>query len=135
VLLSFQLWISESADWLKPELAQLLYPVFTHLYLELVAGGHKVAAARFHKRHQSTFLGNAELAAFIRQLAPVTTPEDVDCAVGVVSDFRAAKYAVTVSDATWAHLAKYLQSCAQPTLIHVLRSKVRQCTIKHEFRV
>jgi hypothetical protein len=29
-------WISESADHYKPELAQLLYPLFTHLYIRLL---------------------------------------------------------------------------------------------------
>ena len=76
-LLNFQLWISESPDSYKPELAQLLYPVFTHLYLELVCAGHKLAAAKFIKKHQSTFLSNFEFATFIRQLGNVTSPEDI----------------------------------------------------------
>ena len=29
----FKFWISESEDHYKPELAQLLYPLFTHLYI------------------------------------------------------------------------------------------------------
>ena len=73
----FQLWISESHDSFKPELAQLLYPLFTHLYLELVCAGHKFAAAKFIKKHQSTFSSNFEFANFIRQLANVASPEDV----------------------------------------------------------
>mgnify|MGYP001161566453 FL=1 len=48
----FKLWISESPDFYKPELAQLLYPIFTHLYLDLVLAGHKLVAQKFHKRHQ-----------------------------------------------------------------------------------
>ncbi len=73
----FQLWISESHDSYKPELAQLLYPVFTHLYLEMVGSGHKLAATKFLKKHQSTFLGNPEFANFIRQLANVTLPDEI----------------------------------------------------------
>ena len=30
---AFKFWISESEDHYKPELAQLLYPLFTHLYI------------------------------------------------------------------------------------------------------
>ncbi len=48
----FQFWISESPDAFKPELAQLLYPMFTHLYLELVCAGQRQMAQKFHKRHQ-----------------------------------------------------------------------------------
>ncbi len=77
MFLLFQLWISESHDSYKPELAQLLYPVFTHLYLEMVGSGHKLAATKFLKKHQSTFLGNPEFANFIRQLANVTLPDEI----------------------------------------------------------
>jgi hypothetical protein len=43
----------------------------------MVGSGHKLAAAKFLKKHQSTFLGNAEFANFIRQLANVTLPEEI----------------------------------------------------------
>ena len=33
---AFKFWISESEDFYKPELAQLLYPLFTHLYIALL---------------------------------------------------------------------------------------------------
>ena len=53
------MWISESPDYYKPELAQLLYPVFTHLYIRLLVSSPATpgaaAAHRFHKRHLSTF--------------------------------------------------------------------------------
>ena len=39
---AFRNWISNSPDRMKPELAQLLYPVFTHLYLQLVLKNGKV---------------------------------------------------------------------------------------------
>ena len=51
----FKIWISESLDSFKPELAQLLYPMFTHLYLDLVLAGHKLIAQKFHRRHQVIF--------------------------------------------------------------------------------
>ena len=55
----------------------MLYPVFTHLYLELVGSGHKQPAIKFLKKHQATFLGNLEFANLIRQLANVTLPEEI----------------------------------------------------------
>ena len=48
----FKLWILESADFYKPGLAQLLYPIFTHLYLDLLLAGHKLIAQKFHQRYQ-----------------------------------------------------------------------------------
>ena len=54
---------------------------------------------------QSTFLGNAEFASFIRQLSPVVSPADVlnDPAV---SAFHAARYSVTLSNRTFAFLMR-----------------------------
>ena len=71
---SFKFWISESEDHYKPELAQLLYPLFTHLYITLLSsspapgqpGGN--LAVKFHTRHRQTFLGNPEFKQFIQQL-------------------------------------------------------------------
>ena len=43
----FKQWISDSPDDLRPELAQqLLYPVFVHLYIDLIVGGKKAEAHR-----------------------------------------------------------------------------------------
>jgi hypothetical protein len=43
----------------------------------MVCANHKSAGAKFLKKHQSTFLGNAEFANFIRQLSSITTADDV----------------------------------------------------------
>merc|ERR1719210_7837 len=96
----FKIWISESLDSFKPELAQLLYPMFTHLYLDLVLAGHKLVAQKFHKRHQSTFSMNPNFASFIRVLANVQSFEDVQRDVSVTA-FLTTKYSVTLSNKTF----------------------------------
>jgi hypothetical protein len=120
----FQIWISESPDHFKPELAQLLYPMFTHLYLELVCSGQKVMAQKFHKRHHVTFQANAEFSSFIRQLSATNSPETV-FSDPAVSAYRTSKYRVTLSTRTFHYLRRYLQTCGgQPVLLHVLTQKV-----------
>jgi len=123
----FKLWISESPDFYKPELAQLLYPIFTHLYLDLVLAGHKLIAQKFHKRHQNTFLGNPNFANFIRILNNILTPEDIQ-REETVTTFLSSKYSVTLSNRTFHYLMRYLQqqqSMGQPhVLLHVLHAKV-----------
>ena len=126
----FKLLISESPDCYKPELAQLLYPIFTHLYLELVYSGKKSEAQKFHKKHQSTFLGNAEFAQFIRRLAPITTTEEM-YRDDVVSEYYNSRYSVTLSNKTFYYLMKYLRSQYHSNqnetsiiLLQVLRTKV-----------
>ena len=43
---AFKFWISESEDFYKPELAQLLYPLFTHGTLFVQEDAGSTAAAR-----------------------------------------------------------------------------------------
>ena len=62
----FKIWISESLDSFKPELAQLLYPMFTHLYLDLVLAGHKLIAQKFHRRHQVIFSNSHQINVQVR---------------------------------------------------------------------
>lgn len=120
----FKIWISESPDSYKPELAQLLYPVFTHLYLEMVGSGQKLPATKFLKKHQSTFLGNAEFANFLRQLSSVTLPEEL-ARDEIVAAYHTSKYSVTLSNRTFHYLMKYLQQDKQPpVLLQILHSKV-----------
>ena len=120
----FKIWISESPDHFKPELAQLLYPMFTHLYLELVSSGQKIVAQKFHKRHNGTFQGNVEFSSFIRLLSTTNTPEAAS-ADPSVSAFRASKYRVTLSPKTFHYLCRYLQSCGGlPVLLHMLTQRV-----------
>lgn len=123
----FKVWISESPDFYKPELAQLLYPIFTHLYLDLVLAGHKIIAQKFHKRHQSTFLVNPSFASFIRVLSNILQPEDIQRDASV-TNFLNTKYSVTLSNRTFHYLMRYLQqqqSMGQPhVLLHVLHAKV-----------
>lgn len=119
----FKLWISESSDSYKPELAQLLFPMFTHLYLELIVNGLIPLAQKFHKKHQSTFLGNAEFAAYIQQLQMVQTTEDIQSNL-TVNAFMSCKYSVTLSNRTFHYLMHFLRSCAHPILIHILRGKI-----------
>ena len=126
----FKMLISESPDFYKPELAQLLYPIFTHLYLELVNSGKKADAQKFHKKHQSTFLGNVEFAQFIRRLSPITTAEDI-FRDDVVSSYFNSRYTVTLSNKTFYYLMKYLYSQYYSNqhgntiiLLQVLRTKV-----------
>lgn len=123
----FKVWISESLDSYKPELAQLLYPMFTHLYLDLITSGHKIVAQKFHKRHQSTFLGNPNFASFIRLLSNINAAEDIS-KDEAVSAFESTKYSVTLSNKTFHYLIRYLQqqqhSSNPPVLLHILHSKV-----------
>ena len=120
---AFKFWISESEDHYKPELAQLLYPLFTHLYLGLVVAAPLALAAKFHTRHRATFLGNPEFKHFIGQLGEVVAAEDLDQNPTIAS-FRAAKYSVTLTEKTYKYLLRYLETSDSGLLLQILNQEV-----------
>jgi len=124
----FKFWISESEDHFKPELAQLLYPLFTHLYISLLvncstASSSPSPALKFHKRHLATFLGNPEFKQFIQQLAEVSSPEELD-QNPTISSFMASKYAVTLTEKTYKYLLRYLETSESGLLLQILNQEV-----------
>ncbi|CAB4066977.1 TAF5 [Lepeophtheirus salmonis] len=119
----FKAWISESPEALKPELAQLLYPMFTHLYLDLISSGQHPSSSKFLRRHQSTFLGNAEFNAFIRLLSSINSPRDLSLN-DHVNAFRSSKYTVTLSTQTYNYLIKYVHQGKSSLLLRLLQSKI-----------
>jgi len=124
----FKFWISESEDHFKPELAQLLYPLFTHLYISLLVNCSATSpppspAIRFHKRHLATFMGNPEFKQFIQQLAEVSSPEELDQSPTIAS-FRGAKYSVTLTERTYKYLVRYLETSESGLLLQILNQEV-----------
>lgn len=120
----FRVWISESKDHYKPELAQLLYPVFTHIYIRLLGiAGAPAAAHKFHKRHLSTFQGNPEFKLFIQQLGEANSTEDLKQNPSI-SAFRGARYSVTLTNQTYTHLLSYLQTTQSDLILNVLNQEV-----------
>ena len=124
---AFKFWISESEDSYKPELAQLLYPLFTHLYIALVtncpSSPAPSPATKFHKRHLATFLGNPEFKQFIHQLGEMSSKEDLDQNPSVAS-FMSSKYSVTLTEKTYKYLLSYLETTDCPLLLQILNQEV-----------
>jgi len=120
----FKVWISESADHYKPELAQLLYPLFTHIYIRLLSlTGALPIAHRFHKRHLSTFQGNPEFKLFIQQLGELNSLEEVEQNPSI-SSFVAARYCVTLTDKTYNYLLSYLSNNECNLILDILNQEV-----------
>ena len=125
---AFKFWISESEDHFKPELAQLLYPLFTHLYITLLTScpsqpGTPSPATKFHARHRATFLGNPEFKQFIHQLGEVSSAAELEQNQSIVS-FRGAKYTVTLTENTYKYLLRYLETSESGLLLQILNQEV-----------
>ena len=72
--------VEHSLDMYRHELALILYPVFVHMYLELVYNRHEAAAKRFVERYgniQESFfqvgIVNASALSMQRGLSPTAT--------------------------------------------------------------
>lgn len=61
----------------REELKALLFPLLCHLYIEMLKGGHKTAAASFLKNNQSLST-EEEGILLLEQLASIENPKDID---------------------------------------------------------
>ena len=106
-------FVERSLDMYRSELSLLLYPVFVHLYLELVFSGHSHKAQQFFARHsqrQETFYEEEQL-----RLKSITTPQQM-LHNDLVDNFRKNKFTIRISSDSFQCLVKHLQ-VNQHTLI------------------
>lgn len=115
-------WISElTEEDCRNELSVLLFPLFCHLYLEILRGGHRQATSKFLKRHQEMFAGKESCRGLIEELSSVFTTQDIDTRP-VIKAFRSCKYEIKLSSRTMAHLRKYLTFHSHVILLQVLQT-------------
>lgn len=98
-------WVATSLDLYRPELTRMLYPIFVHCYLELVAKNHVAQARVFLDafKDDHTVLHGAEVA----QIAALAVPEHL-AENPLAQAYRAAKYRVPVSKTTMNLLLYFL---------------------------
>ncbi|XP_049950449.1 TAF5-like RNA polymerase II p300/CBP-associated factor-associated factor 65 kDa subunit 5L [Schistocerca serialis cubense] len=120
--LRFKNWIAElKQESFQCELASLLCPMFCHLYLEMLCGGHRQVANKFFKRHQVLFTREHN-RPLLEELASVTSSQDIENNA-LVKDFRSCKYHVKLSEASMACLQIYLSEYSHTVLIQLLQDR------------
>lgn len=71
-------WISElSTVSVREELKEILFPLLCHLYVEMLRGGHKTAAATFLKKNQSISTDD-EAVLMLEELASLENTKDIE---------------------------------------------------------
>lgn len=103
---------------IKMELQGLLYPIFCHLYLEMLHAGNKQAANQFLKAHQNEFASDTE-KDFIEELLSVFSMQDIELRP-VVNAFRTRKYKVDLSEFAHICLKQYLTKHGHIILMQVI---------------
>ncbi|XP_071745280.1 transcription initiation factor TFIID subunit 5, partial [Lepeophtheirus salmonis] len=100
-------FVERSVDLYKPELSQILYPVFVHMYLELVYNGHEGAAMEFIK----TF-GSKQESFYeedVQKLSYMTKPRHMRGSE-LIENFQTAQFTVRMSRDTYTQLRKKFMS-------------------------
>lgn len=110
-----QRFVDSSLDSYRHELSRLLYPVFVHMYLELVCSGHEQQAISFMNKFgkQQEFCYSSD----INKLSLVTRPEHFNRYNEVVENFRNTQelYTVRLSRDSHNYLKRFLQDKSQTT--------------------
>ncbi|XP_076037366.1 transcription initiation factor TFIID subunit 5-like [Oratosquilla oratoria] len=100
-----QNFIEKSLDAYKHEVSLVLYPVFVHMYLELVYNGHEEASKSFMLKFgplQENFYQED-----VHKLSLVKTEEHMK-GYQIMDNFRASQFTVRISRDTYSHLKRYL---------------------------
>lgn len=100
------------------ELQKLLYPIFCHLYLEMLHSGNRQSAVQFLKAHQNDFLSDVE-KDFLKELSSVFSVQDIELKP-LVNTFRTRRYKVEVSELAHICLRQYLAKHGHVILMQVI---------------
>ncbi|XP_049849911.1 uncharacterized protein LOC126320459 [Schistocerca gregaria] len=114
-------WIATSLDQFKPELANLLYPLFVHCYLGLIERGYTIAANKFLNKYIKEYeRDNAE------ELYQIASIQSVDHLVHneLVSLWRQNKYVVKMCAFSFELLMSFLQDRNYMMLIVLINEHI-----------
>ncbi|XP_066591296.1 TAF5-like RNA polymerase II p300/CBP-associated factor-associated factor 65 kDa subunit 5L isoform X2 [Prorops nasuta] len=119
----FKLWVNcIRNDKLKTELKGLLYPIFCHLYLEMLHAGNRQAAIQFLKTHQSEFVMETE-REFIEELSSVFSMQDIELRP-MINAFKNKKYKVDMSDDAHSCLRQFLAKSGHISLMQIINTYI-----------
>jgi transcription initiation factor TFIID subunit 5 len=98
-------WTENSLDLYKPELRRILYPIFVHIFLELIARNHVTTAKDFFEENAEDHMTLHQHE--LRQLEAISLPSHVE-ENELAKMFRTKEYRVKVSRTTFDLLLYFL---------------------------
>lgn len=114
-------FVETSLDIYKHELGCVLYPVFVHMYLDLVCNGHQAEAVQFMKKFgpgQESYYQND-----IRNLAIITKKEELSDNI-LVSNYKSNEFVVRMSRDTLSLLKRHLKEKKQTVLLDIVQENL-----------
>ncbi|XP_033114696.1 transcription initiation factor TFIID subunit 5-like [Anneissia japonica] len=110
-------FIENSLDVQKSELSQMLYPVFVHMYLELVYNDHEQKAKHFFdefsKEQEEYHQEDITKLSVVTKKDHMTKNELMVC-------FRTSKYVIRLSRDSYQSLRRYLKDKQNSTVLTIL---------------
>jgi transcription initiation factor TFIID subunit 5 len=101
------------------DIEHLIAPLFCHLYLDILKGGHSERAATFFKAHLPA-IDKTKCDDFVKDLINLFTNDcDATC---MIEQFRGNKYFLELSPQTLALLKKFVVENCHVVFLHVLQT-------------
>ncbi|KAK2161396.1 hypothetical protein LSH36_117g03091 [Paralvinella palmiformis] len=113
-----KMYLSEAIESYQRELLPLLYPLFIHIYLELLCSGHKTPAHKFYSMYQGFFRDNESNESVLNKLQEMFSKDDV-VLCNEVNEFREHKYSYSLSEESFHYLFRYLKNEESTLLLQV----------------
>lgn len=113
--------MEKSLDLYRSELTQLLYPIFVHMYLNLVARGYSEIAQQFFADHhgiQESFYEHD----LVRLQAVTLVQHMKGCEL--VENFRKNKYVIHLCTESYQSLKNHLQSHQLTTILNIIQERM-----------
>ncbi|XP_060063329.1 transcription initiation factor TFIID subunit 5-like [Ylistrum balloti] len=111
-------FIDSCLDVHKVELAVILYPVFVHMYLELVYNGHENHAVEFFEKFHSD--QEDYYQDDLRQLSTVVKREHMQGNT-LMENFKSSKFVIKMSRDSYIHLKRRLQEKKMKPLLNIVQ--------------
>ncbi|XP_042221054.1 TAF5-like RNA polymerase II p300/CBP-associated factor-associated factor 65 kDa subunit 5L isoform X2 [Homarus americanus] len=119
-------WMMEASEPCRSELSQVLFPLFIHLYLELVAGTGRQVAKKFFIKHYQVFLVNRDYENTLSQVlsaANISTSGDMNSSP-IIQNLKSGKYLVRLSELTLEYFLRYLKATENPILLQIFNTYI-----------
>lgn len=119
-------WMMDASEPCRSELSQVLFPLFIHLYLELVAGTGRQTARKFFVKHYQVFLVNRDYENILSQVlnaANINSAVDMTTSP-IIQNLKSGKYLVRLSEVTLNYFLRYLKATENPTLLQIFNTYI-----------
>lgn len=130
----FKSFVNDSCTLHKESLEVLLYPLFVHIYLDMLCNGQKTPAHKFYSRHSGQFISSS-FSDIVNELELMYNKEDI-MENHEIREFREHKYTVALSPEALLYIQRYLKQDENILLLQMFNNyieiKVQNCEINQD---